>query len=925
MKFLHRWIALFICLIAGVGLFISWVGLVQAEGSRNLYPNGATGSRANINWRTNIFGQLLLRRTLLKVYAENGEFILVASSAVGDTSNLGGGTGVGDILIYPDSEVGGTVGNETLGAPAFSCLNQRNTVNPNLGSIDSRAAELAGPDTIVDAATGTPGGAIPNAYAPCFYPVTATGIYYVVFYGPEGDGSDFFIPANNTGEIDLTNPINFDGNQLTSVTAWDVTVRDALDSTADIEGRLFTDYLSMVTGNNNRFVNSTLFVLTRDGYIYQTNLGGIDPNAFVFFANNVGFLDNGVPLYRDIIGTNDNLDGLLPGISLAPPNQLIFFNQPDPSAIAANGIVAPVVPLITSMAFGGSLGGNNTLLGAGGTFTYTSNIIGIYELVISRDGINFDPTEPTNRVLRGVSSALTQNIPWDGSDNAGNQFPVGLNYPVRIIIRAGEYHFPLLDAENSAGGPRYILLNSPSGTCPNFNGGTPSCSIAFYDDRGYTTSNGDNVGTPGVILPGNVPPNPDRSDPLAGFDTSTSNQRAYGNGTINGFGDRKGLDIWTYFPSNIVTTTLNIFAFDLVLNKTDGGITTAPGGTIVYTLTYTNTGPSDATGVVISDTVPANTTFNATASAPTVWSCPDGSPAGTSCTTSIGTVPGNNTPGIVTFAVTVNNPLPPGVTQIDNAATVGDDGTHGPDPTPPNNSSSDTTPLNVPPPPIPPPDLTLTKSARSNVVSPSETIVFDLVYANVSTTTATGVVISDTVPANTTFNAAASAPTVWSCPDGSLVATICTTSIGTVVGNSNGAVNFAVKVNNPLPSGVTQIDNAAIVGDDGTHGPDPTPQNNRDDASVPVKPIPVPPPGGNDGGDDDDDDGDTSPPPAAPAPPSAPSVAAQPTPALPVVFLPETGTREVEQAYRAMMALGLLISLGASVTALWFWCKRENR
>ncbi|MBI1879487.1 MAG: DUF11 domain-containing protein, partial [Chloroflexi bacterium] len=572
------------------------------------------------------------------------------------------------------------------------------------------------PDTIIDPINGIPAGT-PNTYAPCYYPVTATGIYYVVFYGPEGDGSDAFVPLNNTGEIDLINPINFDGNQITSIAAWDVTVRDSLTSTADINGRLFTDYLSMVTGSNNRFVNSTLFVLTRDGYMYRTDLGGIDPNAFVFFANNVGFLDNGVPLYRDIVsplpGTpGDDLAGLPPGISLAPPNQLIFFNQPDAGAVAANGIVAPVVPLINSISFGGSLGGNNTLVGAGGTFTYTSNITGVYELVISRDQINFDPTEPTNRVLRGISSALTQNIPWNGLDNAGNQFPVGLNYPVRLIIRAGEYHFPLLDAENSLGGPRYLLLNSPSGACPNFNGGAPNCSIAFYDDRGYTTSGGTNVGTPGVVLPGNGPPNPDRSDPLAGFDTSISYQRAFGNGTGTGFGDKKGLDIWTYFPSNIATTTLNIFAFDLLLHKTDGGITTAPGGTIVYTLTYTNTGPSDATGVVITDAVPANTTFNAAASAPTVWSCADGSPAGTICTTSIGTVLGNNIPGTVTYAVTVNNPLPPGVTQIDNTATIGDDGANGPDPTPPNNTSSDTTPLNGPPPPPPPaPPLTPDRSS----------------------------------------------------------------------------------------------------------------------------------------------------------------------------------------------------------------------
>jgi hypothetical protein len=45
------------------------------------------------------------------------------------------------------------------------------------------------------------------------------------------------------------------------------------------------------------------------------------------------------------------------------------------------------------------------------------------------------------------------------------------------------------------------------------------------------------------------------------------------------------------------------------------------------------------------------------------------------------------------FAVTVDNPLPAGVTEIDNTASIADDGTHGADPTPADNSGSDTTPV----------------------------------------------------------------------------------------------------------------------------------------------------------------------------------------------------------------------------------------
>ena len=71
-------------------------------------------------------------------------------------------------------------------------------------------------------------------------------------------------------------------------------------------------------------------------------------------------------------------------------------------------------------------------------------------------------------------------------------------------------------------------------------------------------------------------------------------------------------------------------------------------------------------------------------------------PRRTACSTAIGTVPGNSIADTVHFAVTINDPLPAGVTQISNIATISDDGTHGADPTPANNRSTDSTPVSVP-------------------------------------------------------------------------------------------------------------------------------------------------------------------------------------------------------------------------------------
>ena len=102
---------------------------------------------------------------------------------------------------------------------------------------------------------------------------------------------------------------------------------------------------------------------------------------------------------------------------------------------------------------------------------------------------------------------------------------------------------------------------------------------------------------------------------------------------------------------------------DLALTKSDGGASVAPGGTVAYTLTYANSGDPDATGVVLTETVPANTTFNAGAST-AGWVCAPNNNAGSTCTLAIGALAASGGSQTATFAVTVVNPVAAGVTQI---------------------------------------------------------------------------------------------------------------------------------------------------------------------------------------------------------------------------------------------------------------------
>lgn len=220
-----------------------WTQLAQAEGSRTLYPSSApaSSSRANIDWRIDFYGNLILRRTLLKVYANQGEYILLGSSAVG-VSN-------GNIRVYNAGGVSGSIGSETIpSASDFLCTSQAGR-----GVISTRSQELNGPRAIS-------GGGNPNGYIPCYYQAPSTGVYDIVFYGPDGGNA-----ANNilpTGEINLTNPTNFNADQGTSVAAWDVTVRSSDTSTTDLNGRLFSYYIAFFTGDNGRYPS---FVTLREG------------------------------------------------------------------------------------------------------------------------------------------------------------------------------------------------------------------------------------------------------------------------------------------------------------------------------------------------------------------------------------------------------------------------------------------------------------------------------------------------------------------------------------------------------------------------------------------------------------------------------------------------------------------------------------
>jgi uncharacterized repeat protein (TIGR01451 family) len=241
------------------------------------------------------------------------------------------------------------------------------------------------------------------------------------------------------------------------------------------------------------------------------------------------------------------------------------------------------------------------------------------------------------------------------------------------------------------------------------------------------------------------------------------------------------------------TTTVSTSA-DLSITKSDSPDPVAAGNDVTYTLDITNNGPSDATGVSISDPIPTGTTFVSASAGGTVA-------AGT-VTWAIGNL-ANGASTSRTLIVSVD---PSRSADLSNTATVSANQT---DPTPANNSATETTAVTQTGTSA---DLSITKSDSPDPAVAGAKLVYTIVATNNGPDDATGVTVTDVLPAGLAFISATSA------------GADCQESGGTVscaVGNMASGASVTIKIRVTPNEGT--ITNTATVGGDQT---DPTPANN---------------------------------------------------------------------------------------------------
>ncbi|WP_175497941.1 proprotein convertase P-domain-containing protein [Dokdonella immobilis] len=217
---------------------------------------------------------------------------------------------------------------------------------------------------------------------------------------------------------------------------------------------------------------------------------------------------------------------------------------------------------------------------------------------------------------------------------------------------------------------------------------------------------------------------------------------------------------------------------DLAVTKTDGVTTATPGGSVTYTITASNAGPSNAAGSTVSDTFPAALACT--------WTCV-GAGGGTCTASGTGNISDIvNLPAGASTTHTATCSISAAATgSLSNTATVTAPGGVS-DPTPGNNSATDTDALSVLA------DLSITKTDGQTTVAAGANSTYTIVSSNAGPQAIAGATVADTFPAALTCT--------WTC-----------TGTGGGTCTATGSGNISDSVNLPSGASVTHTATCTVA------------------------------------------------------------------------------------------------------------------
>lgn len=410
---------------------------------------------------------------------------------------------------------------------------------------------------------------------------------------------------------------------------------------------------------------------------------------------------------------------------------------------------------------------------------------------------------PTNASTVQVSFTVTNPTADLSVTKSDTPDPVGVGYELTYTLTVGNVGTCTITAKLTTASGRQATTSQNTGvgaanvqltdTLPNpvtFGSATPSqgtCTVSFPTvtcDLG-TIANG---GSATVTI---------KVTPQAGAVPSITNTASV-TGAIT--------DSNAANDSDSEDTTVTPVA-DLSVTKDDNPDPVNATQNVTYTVTVTNNGPSAATNVVLTDTLPASVTFvSVTPGAPT---CAHNTGIIT-CTWASIPAAGSQT---VTIVVTATGASVPSVTNTASVSAAEFD------PNTANNSDTETTTVN------PAADLAVTKSDNPDPVNVGDNLTYTVTVTNNGPNNATGVTVTDTLPAKVTFVSASAGCTYNNVPH------TVTCNIGALNANANATATITVT---PQPDAVPSITNSvSVTGNEF----DPDASNNSDTEDTTVNPV----------------------------------------------------------------------------------------
>lgn len=226
---------------------------------------------------------------------------------------------------------------------------------------------------------------------------------------------------------------------------WDI----AVSNTASGFGRVHATQWDYNTGTfaQSGASSASYYALVPGGAansdgVVELKLNGLSGNQYTIGANRTGV--DGANAGRSVSTSNNAFT----------PSFEMYLLPPEV------GHYNPITPIISDFSYGsGAKGCGLITAGESGTFKFTANVEGTYNLVCDLDNDTvFNRVSPTDLLLVGLTTSGTNSVVWDGKNNAGTNVATGF-YNCKVFVNTGELHFVGRDIETSYQGLQLFSVN----------------------------------------------------------------------------------------------------------------------------------------------------------------------------------------------------------------------------------------------------------------------------------------------------------------------------------------------------------------------------------------------------------------------------------------------------------------------------------